>query len=201
MRHGRRRDGDASRTVRAAPYPRSAVEAGAVSADALVSITGHGEADADASLFGGRVLRLRFDDVPCPRHQDRSGRTWLGPADADLASALAFARTVPAGPDGGVSVAVHCLMGKSRSAGVALAILADAFGPGRERDAVAMLLSPGNGSPERPAPRETLSVNPGLVRMADRLLGRGRAVEAALEEALPRFVSWRAYWVSRGCLS
>lgn len=68
----------------ALPHPQQAVESGEVSADALISITGLGEPEAkvDPALFGGRVLRLAFDDIPAASWTDRHARSWSGPAEA-----------------------------------------------------------------------------------------------------------------------
>lgn len=58
---------------------------------------------------------------------------------------------------------VHCHQGQSRSAAVALGIIADRLGKGREREAVAALL----------AIRPTSVCNTLVLRHADDLLGRG----------------------------
>ena len=171
-------------------YPQSAVEAGDLRADALVSITGHGyrRPGIDETRFGGRVLRLAFDDIPGGTWEDHAGKLWAGPTDADLRAALDFGRAAAAAVPG-ASVALHCLHGKSRSAGIALMLAADSLGPGREAEAVAALLS-GAG-------RARVNPNPGIVRFADRELSRAGAIERALEAACPRFVTWRAYWETR----
>ena len=188
--------------MEASPYPQSEIEAGRVRADALVSIIGARDPSAAfaPSLFGGRILRLCFDDIPCGEWTDRHGVLWIGPTEAHMAEAIGFARWVSSVVDSTtVRIAVHCLHGKSRSAAVALALNADAMGPGREAEAVAALLSRSETDAHRGSdPIARMACNPGLVKMADRLLGRGGRIEQALEEALPRFVTWRKYWTERG---
>lgn len=187
----------------ALPHPQHAVESGGISAEGLISVTGLGDTEAgfDPSLFGGRVLRLAFDDIPVAAWTDGRNHSWTGPSEEQVAEALAFGRKVSAEAGPGARLAVHCLHGKSRSAALAVAINADALGPGREDEAVALLLR--RGEANGPFCEEALSqlaVNPGIVRMADRALGRGDAIERALEAALPRFVTWRQYWRRQGCI-
>ncbi|MBP0447808.1 hypothetical protein J8J14_23985 [Roseomonas sp. SSH11] len=169
--------------------PQAAIERGDVSAGALVSITGVSFAPAviEEPRFGGRVLRVVFDDVPLPEFT-ALGRRWIGPTREQVQDAIAFGRECRAA--GVEEVAVHCLHGKSRSTAIALALMADALGRGGEGAAVEALLArdlTGKASP-----------NVGVVRVADEILGRGHALEDALADRLPRFVTWRAFWEERG---
>ena len=149
---------------------------------AMVSISGI-QAPAVRPPFGGPVLELSFDDVGVPDFTDHKGVRWTGPTEADLEAALGFARI-----HAGKSLAVHCLHGRSRSAAVALAVIADRMEDGMEIEAVERLLA---GVP-------LAHPNPLLVRHADRLLGRNGRIEAALLDACPRFAVWRKFWIGRG---
>lgn len=182
-------------TLVATAYPQLAVETGAAFGDALISITGIGKPPVHVAVgdFGGRILRLCFDDIPIAAWTDRLGNDWQGPTPGQLSVALAFGRRAVAQSSRAVCrIAVHCAHGKSRSAAVALALMADHLGPGGEGEAVQRLLAYDH--------ENRISCNPGLVRMADEMLGRGGAIEAALAAACPRFVIWRAYWMRQGCI-
>lgn len=163
-------------------HSRDDVEHEMACADALISINGPTAREV-LIPFGvytrGGICRLEFDDVAVAMGK------WRPCDEAQLRQALAFARGVAAG--GAEHLAVHCRQGRSRSAGVTLAILADLHGPGREADAVAELLA-----------QDPLGIviqpQPGIVRLADQVLGRGGAIQAALEAASPLYLSWKAYW-------
>lgn len=185
----------AGRILLARPFPQAEIEAGRVVADGLISITGvaDGPATIDETLFAGNVLRLSFDDIPGGTWSDARGNSWRGPEQAQLRAAIAFAKEVRDQAQGDqVLIAVHCLHGKSRSAAVALAIMAEQLEAGQEDEAVRRLLVYDT--------MEQVSCNPGIVRMADAMLGRAGAIERALAAACPRFVTWRAYWVRHGCI-
>ncbi len=145
----------------------------------LISITGHGK--PWASVFGyGPVLRLCFDDVPMPAWRDHTGVLWQGPRLQDLTEALAFCQIFQT-----LEIDVHCLHGKSRSAGIAMVVLTDHF-----QDASKAL--------EHLMPHldlERFFPNPGLISMGDQLLGSN--IDQVLS-VLPRYVSWKAYWSKRG---
>lgn len=111
---------------------------------------------------GVEQLILKFDDVV----SDLNGRS--PPQSAHVAEALSYARRFE-----GRKLLVHCEMGVSRSAGIALAILAERYGPEREQDAVAHLLSI----------RPVASCNPRIVAFADGLLERSGALKEAWEAA------------------
>lgn len=174
-------------------HSQADVEDGLVRADALISIRGVApprEPVIDAAIFGERVLVLRFDDIPVPAWRDHHGQEWVGPQPSQIADALQFARRVAeTARERRGRLAVHCLQGRSRSSAVALAILAQQLGPGREDEAVVQLLAEDEG---------TIACNPGAIRLADRLLARNVRLEAALERACPRFVTWREYWSRKG---
>jgi predicted protein tyrosine phosphatase len=111
---------------------------------------------------GVEQLVLKFDDAVTDLHGRRP------PEAAQVDEALAFARR----NDGG-KLLVHCEMGVSRSAGIALAVLAERYGPGREDDAVAHLLRI----------RPVASCNTRIVAISDRLLGRDGLLAKAWEAA------------------
>jgi predicted protein tyrosine phosphatase len=100
---------------------------------------------------GVEQLVMKFDDTVSDLHGRRP------PDAAQVDAALAFARKAD-----GRRLLVHCEMGVSRSAGIALAVLAERYGPGREEDAVAHLLRI----------RPVASCNTRIVAISDELLGR-----------------------------
>jgi len=89
--------------------------------------------DPDCS-FGFRVsngmpqLVLAFHDVTSVRGQ------WIAPGLDHVKQAIEFARK-----HRGSSLLIHCHAGISRSPAIALAIIADRLGPGRETEAVSYL--------------------------------------------------------------
>lgn len=111
---------------------------------------------------GKRQLVLKFDDVVSDNHGRRA------PEIEQVAGALSFARKFHGG-----KLLVHCEMGVSRSAGLALAILAERHGRGCEKEAVAHLLRI----------RPVASCNPRIVAIADELLGRNGKLLRAWESA------------------
>ncbi|TAJ63225.1 hypothetical protein [Brevundimonas sp.] len=118
--------------------------------------------------------RLRFTRKPAPAHlvlafEDVDDDT-LGirvAAAEQVADALAFANKHK-----DAALLVHCFHGVGRSAAIALAILADRFGPGAETDAVDRLL----------ALRPEATPNLVVVALADRLLARNGALRAAVSK-------------------
>jgi predicted protein tyrosine phosphatase len=179
------------------PFPRRLVEAGEVSADALISVGpspsgGYaGEVPAIPPGLYGAILRLSFDDIGCAQWADDTGQRWRGPSIEDTRSALDFADAVfTADPD--AALAIHCEMGRSRSAALALGVNARLLGPGREADAVwSLLVDDRDGQ---------MCFNPLIVRHLDALLGRDRAIEDALATLCRPFVTWREFWVRKGVL-
>lgn len=105
---------------------------------------------------------MKFDDVVSDLH----GRH--PPQERQIAEALTFARKFP-----DRRLLVHCEMGVSRSAAVALAILAERHGPGREHEAVAHLLQI----------RPVASCNELIVAFADELLKSEGRLTAAWKQA------------------
>jgi predicted protein tyrosine phosphatase len=105
-------------------------------------------------------LVLRFEDVD---HEDMG----IQVATLDeVGQALAFGRAHAPG-----SLLVHCFKGVGRSAGVALAILADRMGAGFEREALDRLLTI----------RPEATPNRVVIRLADAALERGGGLIAALD--------------------
>lgn len=166
-------------------YPRMVIEAG-IRADALVSICPTDKSQIAPAFHSGPVLTLHFDDIPCDTWTDRKLRAWRGPKPEDVQEALAFGRQFQ-----NQTLAVHCQAGQSRSASIALAIHADRLGPGNEGRAVEYLLADGNPK---------IRPNPGIVRMADEILGRNGAIESALEAVCEPYVAWRRFWREQGCI-
>lgn len=176
---------------------RAEVEAGgAEGADAVISIrspTTTREPELTTALTqatGGesaRLLRLVFDDVGIKDFGD-----YIHPTMDQIADAIEFGRSIRDGrnlfdgPSADPVIAVHCEHGKSRSAAVALALLADHFGAGWERDAVNELM---RGDIEN-----RMHPNPLAVWFADACLLRTGRLEHVLAELSPRYVLWRRYW-------
>ena len=164
--------------------PRHHVEVGLVAGASLISIAGH---NGPFPKLGDRWplrLELRFDDVPISEIQLADG-LWRGPTMADLEAALDFARIASA------PLVVHCEAGRSRSTGIALAILADHCGSGHEDVAVRQLML-------ATLIEEHTQPNPLLVNMADTLLGREGRIWLALMAGCPSFLGWVRYWQRLG---
>jgi hypothetical protein len=70
-------------------------------------------------------LVLRFDDISIPMDG------YIEPNEVDIKRALSFADKIGDGP-----LLVHCHAGISRSSAIALAIIAERLGPGKERETV-----------------------------------------------------------------
>ncbi|WP_207485429.1 hypothetical protein [Arenibaculum pallidiluteum] len=172
-------------------FSRAEIETGAAcGTDALISIRSTSsrapsrELDAAVAqaVLGDveAILVLRFDDIGVPE----LGRQ-TGPPDEQAAQALDFVRRLRADqPD--ACLAIHCEKGRSRSAAIALGVLADELGPAEEAEAVSRLLRTDLDS--RMAP------NPSLVSLLDGRLWRYGALEAALAAASPSYVAAREHW-------
>jgi predicted protein tyrosine phosphatase len=176
---------------------RTAIEAGGANdADAVISIRGTADGDEpDLALAlaqatkgdSARLLRLRFDDIAMPAIAD-----FVGPTLDQVQAAIHFGRRIADGRDlfdGPVAdplIVVHCEHGRSRSAAIGLALLADAFGHGRESDAVNTLL--------RDDVEVLLHPNPLIVDLADTCLLRAGSLNAALLASSARYARWRQLW-------
>ncbi|PGH59224.1 hypothetical protein CRT60_00905 [Azospirillum palustre] len=169
---------------------RAVLDGAAEGADAIISIRGTApdETVRDLDLACHQavlgdvdgVLRLTFEDTGIPTYG-----LYTGPTMNDVVTAIDFGRRVrDQHPEG--MLAVHCLHGRSRSTAIALALIADTLGPGREDDAVRLLLAQDAESRMHP--------NPLIVSMADAALLRLGALDEALSAACPRYVTWRAFW-------
>jgi predicted protein tyrosine phosphatase len=114
---------------------------------------------------GAHQLVLAFEDLD----EDRHGAA----THQQIVVALAFARLFR-----DRKLLVHCVKGQARSPALALAILADRLGPGREREAVVELLY------IRPDdPHDILGPNLHVLKLADAILERKGAL----------FQAWMAY--------
>ena len=166
--------------------PRYLVETGRTpSSDGLVSLTDPEKPDAAVPPGAAKaLLRLRLDDhvAPVP------GKAVVLATEADVQAVCGFARaTVEGAVRDGLSAVMtfHCEQGVSRSAAMALAVLADHAGPGREEEAVAALMRAFTH----------LAPNPLIVRLADAVLERRGALVAALKawQATSPHGEWGAY--------
>ena len=177
---------------------RMEVEAGgAEGADGVISIRAAGvasEAELATALVqatrgeSARLLKLSFDDIGMPTYGHFVGPTMAQVSDAiDFGRAIVDGRHLFDGPSAEAPlIAVHCEHGKSRSAAIALDLLADHYGDGRERDAVNELM--------RTDVESRMHPNPLVVSLADASLFRYGRLDAALADLSPRYVSWRDLW-------
>ena len=104
---------------------------------------------------GPSQLVLRFDDISVPMDG------YVEPNEQHIEAALKFAFRIA--KDTGGSILIHCHAGISRSSAIALAIIAQRLGPGKEKEAVKLL--------EKINPN--CRPNKSLVWMTDEVLGRG----------------------------
>ena len=173
------------------------VEAGgAEGADAVISIRGSARATetqlalAIAQATGGesaRLLKLSFDDIGLKQYGHLVGATMMQVADAiEFGREIIDGRCLFDGKRANPLIAIHCEHGKSRSAAVALALLADHFGDGFEQSAVNNLL--------RADLEDRFHPNPLIVSLADSCLFRYGRLDAALAEQTQRYVQWRQHW-------
>jgi predicted protein tyrosine phosphatase len=124
--------------------------------------------------LGQKHLVLQFEDVDSDSLGIRVATI------EEVSEAINFARSFSER-----SLLVHCFHGVGRSAGIALAILADRLGPGEEAGALDNLLTI----------RPEITPNLVVVELADHLLGRsGRLIEAvaAWEKSAPGLKEARA---------
>lgn len=114
--------------------------------------------------FGLRVkngmpqLVLAFNDI------SRLDRHWVAPSIDHVSQAIEFARQHKDG-----KLLIHCAAGVSRSPAIALAIIADRLGAGRENEAVEYVFST----------FKSIDPNERVVACADRILERDRALLGA----------------------
>lgn len=172
-------------------FPQAEIEFGGVKGDALISITGNDF--PAASIPDGhfpRVLRLAFDDVAV-----NGIAAYVAPSVGDVASVIDFARALPAD----ARIVLHCLHGKSRSVGMALAIFADRTK--NARAAVSWLQEMANGKiltlGEAKKFRDVMP-NPLIVRHIESLLGMPGQLDAALLAASRDYATWREFWIKKG---
>ncbi|WP_162801320.1 hypothetical protein [Azospirillum brasilense] len=172
-------------------WSRAEIEDGAAEgADAVISVRLHADRGSFETLDTAMaqavlgdvdaMLVLRCDDIGVPRLGAQRG-----PTDEQIATVIDFARAIRAGrPD--ATLAIHCEHGRSLSPALALAVLADELGPGREAEAAQRLLRLDRDG--------IMAPNPLAVRQADDRLWRYGALEAALAAAAPRFAAVRDTW-------
>jgi predicted protein tyrosine phosphatase len=141
----------------------------------VVSIGTEGNDPPDGfASFAGRKLRLEFDDVEV--EETRSG--YVGPSLEDARRVVAFGK----GIDGGVLL-VHCAAGISRSSASLLILLADRVGPGREDEAVRLLVKVKEATQAARLRTDFIRPNRRLVWLGDAVLGRDGALLSACTRA------------------
>lgn len=160
----------------------STLPPGSIDAGIALIDPGMSPAPAIAALPAGRRLVLEFNDFSIPAadlHRRtaieadlrRANPSWRLPTMVDVAFVLSFGRRLRR-EGRRLRVLIHCHAGISRSPAAALALLADALGPGREAEAVETIY----------ASIPCCLPNSLMVRDADRLLGAGGRLAAASEE-------------------
>lgn len=175
---------------------REVESGGAEGADAVISIRSTAVAHEPGLALAltqatrgesARLLRLSFDDIGLAAY----GRQ-IGPTMDQIRDALQFARSIVEGrslfdgPAPDPLIVVHCEHGKSRSAALAIALLADQLGFGCERDAVSLVLRSDVDGRMQP--------NPLVVSLADACLFRYGRIDEALADQSGRYVEWRKLW-------
>lgn len=175
---------------------QEAENGGAAGADAVISIRGHGEAQAtlDAALAqatgreSARLLRLHFDDIGSVGSRGRSA-----PAMEDLDAAIGFGRRLRSGEDwfdgpapAALTIAVQSEHGLGRAPAIAAVLLADHLGPDREGEAVNAILRADSEGRMRP--------NPLVISLGDTALFRYGRIDAALAERCAAYRLRRERW-------
>jgi predicted protein tyrosine phosphatase len=172
--------------ILAFPYPRFVIEDKLVKSDALISINSpikkSWEMDINYEEYK-HVLLLDFDDIPFDTYQ-KGEETYYGPTKEHVNKAIAFSNKVK--EDNIDFIAVHCTAGKSRSAGIALAILASHLGEGNEELAVKSLLLHDKD--------QQMCFNPKIITLADEILNGKKLLDKELNNHCPAYVSWKKYW-------
>ena len=153
-------------------------------ADALISIVG--SQDQPAAIPHGNfksILRLKFDDVAfLGPWRSSQGDDWVGITKEQFTETLAFGKCHTG------HIAVHCLQGKSRSAAIALAILANRHHESSKAFTILM-----DGVDRRVMP------NPGLVRLIDQEIEiYGPTMHETLMEKSDDFRWWVSNWRAEG---
>jgi hypothetical protein len=161
---------------------RTEVEAGgAEGAEALISI--RGVADRD-----GPLLTLAIAQAIGMIQYGH----FVGPTISEISEIIEFGRQIVDGrylfdgPNSNPLIVIQCEHGKSRSAAIALALLADHLGDGFEVDAVNSLL--------RADVENRIYPNPLILSLTDACLFRYGRLEDALAAQSPRYVQWRQLW-------
>jgi predicted protein tyrosine phosphatase len=159
---------EASMFLRRSPRPEVA---------GIISI--HGRREFGVEADAPHRIDLTFDDVEVPapgddvalyramarmRWAEQNGLLETSPAPSDVAAIIEFARAVQEITD--AVILCHCGGGMSRAPAAALICLAVWRGPGTERECVGEVIRLRRGAVP----------HVGLVRFADRLLGRGGAL-------------------------
>ncbi len=172
-------------------WSRAEIEDGAAEgADAVISVRMHADRGSFETLDTAMaqavlgdvdaMLVLRSDDIGVPLLGAQRG-----PTDEQIAAVIDFARAIRAGqPD--ATLAIHCEHGRSLSPALALAVLADELGAGREAEAVQRLLRLDRDG--------VMAPNPLAVRQGDDRLWRYGALDAALVALSPRYSAIRKHW-------
>ena len=114
----------------------------------------------------GRLHVAKFDDIAIPTPGKRSA------TKDDIRKILSFAKHAPS------PVLIHCFAGISRSTAVAYAILCQSHGPGEEDVCMERLLRA----------RPQAAPNAFIVALADEVLERNGAMNAAYEKVMRRYI-------------
>lgn len=165
--------------------PESVAKNGFLS-DSLVSIVGKNDSPINfTQVFPDGILRLHFDDVPFASYLDYKGKMWHGPRISDIEEILEFGQK-----NKGLNkhLAIHCMAGQSRSPATALLLLCEEFDYLEPTMLVNLL--------QKSCLKEDIFPNPGIVSMINVIHGHTR-IEEALLETLPRYQTWKEYWLKK----
>lgn len=133
----------------------------------LIRIVNPGSGPARPDWFAGEYLQLEFGDVVS--EADAAACNTTPPGLDDIKTAISFCRSAAELDE---ELLVSCDYGASRSTALALVLLADHLGPGKEKDAIKALLRI----------RPEAVPNSMVVRLGDRLLRRNGRLLSVLNE-------------------
>lgn len=141
----------------------------------LIRITNTGAGYLRPGWFKGEFLQLTFGDVSSIK--DAENLKTKAPDSEDVTNALDFSRNALRGAKS--KLLVSCDYGASRSPAIALIVMADRLGPGREQEALQQVL---DGRPDA-------IPNILVVELGDNLLHRNGVLRRSLDDLYEEVLS------------